>query len=156
MAMRFLQIASIVASGLLVGNEIAVGAFMHPQLYHLDDRVHATSAQAFARIYGRVMPFWYAAVLVLTGAVALTIRPAWSTSGWLAIASASLWAASIAFTVIGPVPINNSVIRWDLDDLPANWKEQRRRWDQLHGLRMLIILIALICLIASCLEARVQ
>ena len=51
--------------GFLVGNEIVVGAFVQPQLWKLEDAVHARAAQVIARIYGMPAPFWYAATLLL-------------------------------------------------------------------------------------------
>lgn len=45
----------------MVGNELAVSVFVHPSLNRLDDTTHAPVAQSLARIYGKVMPFWYRA-----------------------------------------------------------------------------------------------
>ncbi len=95
MSLLGLYTLAIVASGLMVGNELAVSAFVHPRLRVLDDRTHAAGAQALARIYGAVMPFWYATVLLLTVLTAATMRPAWSGRAWLAVASALLWFCAI-------------------------------------------------------------
>jgi len=142
---------AILASGLMVGNELAVSVFVHPRLRALDDRSHAAAAQALARVYGAVMPFWYAAVLLLTAWIAATMRPVWSTPAWLAVASATLWLCAIVFSLLGPVRINNEVIGWDLQALPTDWKARRQRWDQLHAIRVFLLLGALICLVAACL-----
>jgi uncharacterized membrane protein len=142
---------AIVASGLMVGNELAVSAFVHPRLRALDDRSHAAGAQALARIYGAVMPFWYATVLLLTVLTAATMRPAWSGRAWLAVASALLWFCAIVFTLLGPVRINNEVISWDLRALPTDWKSRRQQWDRLHAVRVCILVAALVCLVVACL-----
>ena len=143
---------AIVVSGLMVGNELAVSAFVHPRLRGLDDRSHAAAAQALARVYGAVMPFWYVAVLLLTAGIAATMRPLWSRPALLAVASVMLWICAIVFTLLGgPVRINNEVIGWDLQALPRDWKARRQRWDRLHALRVCLLLAALICLIAACL-----
>lgn len=147
----FLHVAAVVIAGLMVGNELAVSVFVHPSLNRLDDTAHAPAAQSLARIYGKVMPFWYALVLILTTAVATNVRPAWSEAWWLAIVSAALWVLSIVFTLIGPVPINNQVIGWDLDRLPPEWKDLLKRWNQLHAVRVALVLAAFVSLVTACL-----
>lgn len=151
----FLDVTTVVITGLMVGNEFAVSAFVHPSFSQLDDTAHAPSAQSLARIYGRVMPFWYALVLILTVAVAINLRLARSEALWLAIVSATLWVSSIVFTLIGPVPINNQVINWDLEHLPPNWKDLRSRWDRLHAVRVAILFAAFVCLVSACLMMEV-
>lgn len=151
----FLDVTTVVITGLMVGNEFAVSAFVHPSFSQLDDTAHAPSAQSLARIYGRVMPFWYALVLILAVAVAINLRLARSEALWLAIVSATLWVSSIVFTLIGPVPINNQVINWDLEHLPPNWKDLRSRWDRLHAVRVAILFAAFVCLVSACLMMEV-
>lgn len=151
----FLYVTTVVITGLMVGNEFAVSAFVHPSFSQLDDPAHASSAQSLARIYGKVMPFWYALVLILTVAVTINLRLAQSEALWLAIASATLWVSSIVFTLIGPVPINNQVINWDLAHLSPNWKDLRSRWDRLHAVRVAIVFAAFVCLVSACLMMKV-
>jgi hypothetical protein len=96
------------------------------------------------------MPFWYALTLLLTIAVTLVAHTTRSIPWWLALASAALWAIMIVYSLLLPVPINNQVARWQPDSLPANWRDLRRRWDLLHAIRVVFLVIALILLIASC------
>lgn len=142
----FLYVTTIVIAGLMVGNEFAVSAFVNPSFSQLDDTAHAPTAQSLARIYGRVMPFWYALVLILTVAVSINLRLA---------RSEALWLSSIVFTLIGPLPINNQVIGWDLEHLPPNWKDLRSRWDRLHAIRVAILFAAFVCLVNACLIMKV-
>ncbi len=151
----FLYVTTIVITGLMVGNEFAVSAFFHPSFNQLDDTVHASSAQSLARIYGRVMPFWYVLTLILTVAVTINLRLARSETLWLAIMSTILWLSSIVFTLIGLVPINNQVINWDLEHLPPNWKDLRSQWDRLHAVRVAIVFAAFVCLVSACLMMKV-
>lgn len=151
----FLSDTTIVIAGLMVGNEFAVSAFVHPSFSQLDDTAHAAAAQSLARIYGRVMPFWYALVLILTVAVSINLRLARPDALWFAIVSATLWLSSIVFTLIGPLPINNQVIGWDLEHLPPNWKDLRSRWDRLHAIRVAILFAAFVCLVSACLIMEV-
>lgn len=39
-------------AGILVGNEIAVAAFIHPQLYRMSGKVHAQAASVLASALG--------------------------------------------------------------------------------------------------------
>lgn len=145
------QTLTLLVASLMVGNEIAVGAFVHPQLYKLDDKTHAAAAQVFARVYGAAMPFWYGLTLVLTIAIALLIRQS-GIPFLIAILSAVLWLVSILLTVTQLVPINNQVSGWGAE-LPPDWKHLRRRWDGLHRVRVFILMGALLCLTIACLTA---
>ena len=131
--------------------------FFHPLLTRLEDSVHAKAAQALARIYGKVMPFWYAATLITTALVAYKLRPPSPASPfWFAVTAALLWLLSIVYTLIGPAPINTEVTRWNLEALPENWKERRRLWDQLHRLRIVGLIIAFVCLSVACVRAATR
>lgn len=146
---EILNVVAIIVAGLMVGNELAVAAFVHPTLNKLPDAVHLPAASALARVLGRYMPFWYILVSLLTLALGL-IR--WQQtadlSTWFA-ASAVLWLLVIGFTVTMLVPINNRIASWEKFTAPADWKTSRNRWDQLHRLRVLLLTIALAFLIVG-------
>jgi hypothetical protein len=95
------------------------------------------------------MPFWMTGTLGLHLVVlALTWR--WpSACSILLIAAALLWLAIIVFSLLGPVPINNRVKAWDLHRLPPDWREQRRRWDRLNAIRVILIALAFLALVLS-------
>ena len=57
----------------------------------------------------------------------------------------------IVYTVLLPLPINNQVVHWQPESLPADWRELRRRWDALHAVRVGVLGLALVLLVASCL-----
>ncbi len=144
------EVAAIVVAGTMTGNEIAVAVFFHPGISRLEDTVHARVAQTLAKALGAVMPFWYALTFLLSLAVTFLTHPAWSGPWWMALGSAALFASMIIYTVLLAVPINNQIARWQLNSLPADWRELRRRWDALHAIRVGFLLVALILLIASC------
>ena len=149
MQSHVLDVLTILAAGLMTGNELTVALFLHPTLSGLPDAVHATAARAFARLFGRVMPLWYALVLLLSVAETWLHWPLTSLGTRLLLTSSVLWLLTIVFTVIFPVPINNRVAVWDLENLPQNWRVERQRWDRLHAIRVAMLLIALVCLIAG-------
>jgi hypothetical protein len=135
-------VALLVVVGLF-GSELAIAAFVHPALTRLDD---ATHARAGARTLGAAMPFWYALALILTLLEAWLVQAPGSTARGLAFCAAGLLAASVAFSLLGPVRINNRVIGWRLDALPADWREQRRRWDRMHEVRVGVLAAAALLL----------
>lgn len=151
--MVWLAIATITVAALMVGNELTVAAFLHPTLYRLSDEVHATAANAFARLFGRVMPPWYAATLLLTLANLWFRWDSGPSARWPLIVSGVLWLSSILYTLVFPLPINNRVARWNLAALPSNWQEERRAWDSYHRLRVGILLTALFFLILGLLTS---
>ena len=144
-----IETTALIVAGTMVGNELAVGVFVHPCLSQLDGRSHTHSIQALSRIFGRVMPAWYAATLVLSVAVVLMMGKPLSVSWWLACVSAVLFAICIGYTIFGLVPINNRVSEWNLNELPSNWREQRQLWDRRHRVRIVLLVAALILLTVS-------
>jgi uncharacterized membrane protein len=145
-----LETAAVVVAGTLTGSELAVAVFIHPRLSRLEDAVHVRAVQALAKPFGAVMPFWYALTFLLALAVTFVAHTTSSTPWWLALASTALFVLISVYSVLLPVPINNQVVRWQPDFLPANWRDLRRRWDLLHAIRVAFLVIALILLVASC------
>jgi len=142
----------LIVAGALLGNEIAVSAFAHPQISRLDDAAHAASAKALAAVLGRVMPFWYALTLLLSIATTYFLRSTNSAHACGAIVATTLYTLSIVCSIAFLVPINNRIAGLDLAHLPTSWKEDRKKWDRFHRIRVLVLLIALIFLISSVLS----
>jgi anthrone oxygenase-like protein len=154
MALKVLIIfLSLFASGLLVGNELAVAVFIHPVLYSISDEAHVRVAKPLARRLGRSMPFWYAISLVFAILQMLITRAA-SVAWCLCCAAAILLALIIVLTILLPAPINHQIARWNLDQLPTNWLSMRRRWDLYHRIRVLLLMVVLVLLILSALLDR--
>jgi Domain of unknown function (DUF1772) len=86
---------------------------------------------------------------------ALHLSLLWLTWRWPAyhtvflISAVILWIIIVVFSIIGPVPINNRVIAWDVASLPGDWKSQRLRWDTLNAIRVLLIGLAFVALLVS-------
>lgn len=144
-----IEIAAIVAAGMMTGNELAVAVFFHPRISRLEDAVHVRAAQTLAKALGTVMPYWYALSFLLCLGATFVAHAAWSAAWWLSLASTSLFALMIIYTILLPVPINNKVARWQPDSLPPDWRDLRRRWDRLHAVRVGFLAAAFILLAAS-------
>jgi uncharacterized membrane protein len=47
------------------------------------------------------------------------------------------------------VPINNRGKTWTPDNRPADWKQQMKRWDRFHYVRVAVIIAAFAMLAAA-------
>lgn len=135
-----LHVFAILTLGLMCGSELNVGVFAHPTLDGQALDVHVPVRAAFARLFGRVMPFWMVTSTLLNLALLLPFeglnRTAWS---FAAIAFA-IQVFAVLFSIILPVPINNRIMRWTPSALPQDWRVQERRWNALHIFRTLALI----------------
>ena len=147
--MEVLFLILILSTGTLLGNEFSIGAFIHPALSRANDQSFLPAIQVFARLFGKIMPFWMPATLLLH-LILLVLTWSWpALSTVLLLLATLLWVAIIVFSLVGPVPINNRVMDWDLQNLPPDWRQQRRRWDQLNAIRVIMIATAFLTLVGS-------
>ena len=90
--------------GLMCGSELNVAVFAHPTLNRRALEAHIPVRAAFAKLCGRVMPFWMAGSTLLNLLVLLLFEH---------LQGSALRLAAIAFCIqvfaalIFPVPINN-------------------------------------------------
>jgi hypothetical protein len=57
--MHLLDTITITFAGLMVGNELALSAFVNPAVWRLEGGPQAQGLSILARSLGRVMPVWY-------------------------------------------------------------------------------------------------
>ena len=145
--MEVLNVVAIIVAGLMVGSELTIAAFVYPTLDRLPDNIHLPAASALARVLGRLMPFWYILVFLLTLA---EVFIQWHQSGrlpiWIATA-AILWALASVYSITALVPINSRIASRETVTPPADWKTFRSRWDLLHRWRVVLLTIAFAFLI---------
>jgi uncharacterized membrane protein len=152
--LEVLNVTTILISAAMVGNEFAVAAFVHPSFAKIPETAHQAAASSLARVLGRVMPFWYALVLLLSIAdAALKWRYFQELDIWILLACA-LWVIAIVSTIIWLVPINNRVASWTPQSSQMAWREDRKRWDLLHRWRTLLLFAASVCLVIGVLHPR--
>jgi hypothetical protein len=105
----------IISTALLFGNEFSIGFFIHPSLAREDHQAFLPAIQVFARLFGKIMPIWMSATLLLH-LLLLLLTWRWPASHTVFLVSAViLWVIVIVFSVTGPVPINNRVKTWDIN-----------------------------------------
>jgi hypothetical protein len=148
-----IDLIALLVTVLLTGSELAIGVFVHPVLSKLQDAAHAEAAKSLARLLGKVMPFWYAAAMLVV-VVSLLARAIGTWSWWSYSSSAALLAITVPFSLICLVPINNRVAAWDLSALPADWKSDRKRWDQYHAIRIVILGLASVAIALAALFSK--
>jgi uncharacterized membrane protein len=143
------DIATAAVAGLLAGNEFAVAAFVHPQLRKLGHSAHAQTAAPLADVLGKAMPLWYGLALVLILGAAFEHRPVSSGPGLFILMAAVLWAATIVFTITMLVPINNRIAKMNPEHPYDCWLQDRCRWDQLHQVRVALLIMAFVVLLTG-------
>jgi hypothetical protein len=143
------DILAATVTGMMVGNEFAIAAFVHPSLLSLGDLTHARIAARLARILGGAMPYWYGLALLLILGAAYEHRPIADGPGRLIAIAAALWTATIVFTIALLVPINNRIATLNPEQPYPTWLQDRARWDRLHGIRVALLILALLLLLAG-------
>ncbi|WP_446743036.1 anthrone oxygenase family protein [Silvibacterium acidisoli] len=145
--MLYLDLVTILSAGLLIGTEACVSLFINPILWSLDERTQVKGVRMFAARLGKAMPFWYAASLILLVFEAVVRRH--EAAVLLLVAAAMLWTFVILATILFLVPINNRLIR-EAETLPfADMKRQHTRWDLLHRLRVLTLIVSMVCFLVA-------
>ncbi|MEK7953906.1 DUF1772 domain-containing protein [Luteolibacter soli] len=139
----------ITSTALLMGNEFSIAAFIHPSLSKADHKHFIPAIQVFAKLFGKVMPFWMAATLLLHLALAWCMWASHRSAGLFTLYAGFAWAFIVIFSVVFPVPINNRVGRWNPSDLPPNWESERKLWDIYNSVRVAVIGVAFILLIVA-------
>ena len=149
--MHILDIATITIIGLMVGVELTVSLFINPVMRQLDAPLQARSLSLFAALLGRVMPFWYALCLVLL--LAETVLRHGTPAFAPLLISAVVWAVTILYTVLFLVPINNRIAALQATNPIEDWLPSHGRWNRLHLLRIVAILIAFLLTLHAILSA---
>lgn len=139
--MTALHIVSVCVIGFVASAEFGSWAFVHPVLRRLPARYWLQVEQGLLRTFGRVMPVGMTAAPILAGSTAASADGLPATVAW--VATAALLVALVT-TIAVNVTINVATGRWDPDNPPDNWRQQRRRWEQFQGLRATLQLIGFV------------
>lgn len=143
----FLNLATTLCIGLMIGTEFAVSVFINPILEKLDDRTRLTAIRLFAARLGAAMPFWYALGLVLLLAETILLRH--QPQFLLLALAAGIWVAVIILTLLFLVPINNRLARLGPDAVPAPAFKEHTAWDSMHRLRVAALATAMVLFLVA-------
>lgn len=142
--MHLLDTITITFAGLMVGNELAVAAFFNPAAWQLESTPQAQALSILAGTLGRVMPVWYGLCLALLVLESFLHR---HQGALIPLLTATLiWVGVIIFTIRALVPINNRIASLNTAAPTPGWKEDHKRWDSLHRVRILLLASALLAL----------
>src|SRR5579862_8719539 len=142
--MHLLDTITITFAGLMVGNELAVSAFVNPAIWLLESGPQARGLSILARSLGRAMPVWYGVCLALLAFEAFLHR---HEAIFVPLITATLiWTGVIVFTIGMLVPINDRIASLNTAGPAYEWKRDHKKWDSLHRIRILLLTVALLAL----------
>jgi uncharacterized membrane protein len=142
-----LEVVTTVIVGLMVGVEFSVAFVMNPILNALPADSSQLGHAHAGRMLGTVMPVWYIGSLVLA--------VVWAVAGWhhhgagLVVTAGALLLLSVVMSILLLVPINNLNKTWTPENRPVDWKQQLRRWERFHYIRVAVIIAAFALLVVA-------
>ncbi|MFB8404267.1 anthrone oxygenase family protein [Streptomyces sp. NPDC055912] len=142
-----LEVFTTVVVGLMVGVEFSVAFVINPIFNALPEDSGQLGRAHGGRMLGAVMPVWYIGSLVLAAV--------WAVAGWgqggagLVVTAGVLLIVSVIMSILLLVPINNRGKTWTPENRPADWKDQMKRWDRYHYVRVAVIIAAFTLLVAA-------
>jgi uncharacterized membrane protein len=142
--MRLLDTITIVTAGLMIGNELAISAFVNPAVWRLENGPQAQALSILARSLGRVMPVWYSLCLGLLALESFLHRRQAALVPLLA--ATLIWAGVIVFTIGMLVPINDRIASLNTAAPAPEWRHDHKKWDYLHRVRIALLAVALFVL----------
>ena len=143
-----LQVFTTVVVGVMVGVEFSVAFVMNRILGALPEDSGQLGRAHGGRMLGAVMPVWYITSVVLV-AVWVVVGGSDEQGTGLVVTAGALLVLSVIMSLVLLVPINNRGRTWTPENRPADWKEQMRRWDRYHYVRVAVIVAAFAVLVAA-------
>lgn len=144
--MDVLGFITLTITGFTSCAEFGSYAFVHPVIRRLPQEHHIRVEQGLLKTFGRVMPVLMTLCVILSIAYAISLTSDEGVARVVRWTSAGSFALGLISTIIVNVPGNLAVGRWDADNLPANWKELRNRWEVFQGLRSWLFLLGFVLL----------
>ena len=141
---------AVLLAGVLTGSELTSWGIVHPTLWKLDHAEQVRAEKLMYRRFASIDPFVMTATIVACFVAATGLHSSWSA---LAIAAGVCYAVMLAITLVGNMPINLRVFRWDEQHGdPVEWRALRRRWDHLHSARVLLDMAGFVLIIFAVLH----
>jgi len=137
-SIRFLN---ILVAALLAGVSLGIWIGFNP--VHLSPSTYLEQQQNMLQALQVLMVslvFMATLITILSAFLQKSNRPVFSAL----LVAAGFFVACILITRFGNKPIDDLVITWTVDSMPANWTELRDSWWSFHKMRTITELIALI------------
>ena len=148
MLLKTVRLANLLLAGTLAGNELGTWAAVHPAAEKLGPPERLRAEQELTRRFGAIMPAWMGAALVSSFLATLLSR---GSAGFRATLFGTLcFAAMLASTRLGNVPINDRTLELTEDDI-EEFERLRDRWGRLHTLRVALTMAGLGALVSGAL-----
>jgi uncharacterized membrane protein len=142
-----LYLFAVLALGLMCGSELNVAAFAHPRLEGQRPELRILLRSSFAKLFGRVMPFWMAGSTLLNPLLLLPFEHLNKSARHSAAIPLAIQVFAVVFSLVGPVPINNRIAKWTPESVPDDWMASERRWDTYHWVRTSALIVAFALLV---------
>jgi hypothetical protein len=141
---------AVLLGGVLSGSELTSWGMVHPTLWKLEHAEQVRAEKLMYRRFASVDPFVMTATIAACFVAATGLH---GTGSALALAAGACYAVMLAITLFGNMPINLRVFRWDEEHGdPVEWRTLRRRWDRLHGARVLLDMSGFVLIILAALH----
>lgn len=128
--------SAVLLSGVLTGSELTSWGVVHPTLWRLEHGEQVRAEKLMYKRFGSIDPFLMTATTTACFVAASGLH---GRSRALAFTAGGCYATMLAITLIGNMPINLRVFRWDeAGGDPEEWRRLRRRWDRIHTARVLL------------------
>lgn len=148
MLLKTIRSVNLLLAGMLAGNELGTWAAVHPALEELNPAERLRAEQALTRRFGAIMPAWMGSALASCFAAALSSR---GSAGFRSTLLGTLcFAAMLASTRLGNVPINDRTLELTEDDI-GEFERLRDRWGRLHTLRVALTTVGFAALVSGAL-----
>jgi hypothetical protein len=126
--------SAVVLAGVLTGSELTSWGIVHPTLWRLEHKEQVHAEKLMYKRFGSIDPFLMTAT---TAACFVAASGLPGSSKTLALTAGGCYTTMLAITLLGNMPINLRVFRWDEEyGDPKEWRRLRRRWDRLHNVRI--------------------
>lgn len=155
MVLFVLELAMLLCTALMVGQEFSGWAVVHRSLNQLPFEHNQPAEQAIYRGYGRLMPVLMPLTSVLAIASLLALPGPRGISFALTALGIGCLLVALGITLGGNMPINRQIWAATPEMDPDVWWTLRRRWDRWHSVRLPFELAALTLLIGGGLLAPI-
>jgi hypothetical protein len=140
MTSTIIRFLNIFIAALLAGTSFGIWIGFNP--LHLSPSTYVEQQQNTIRALNALMISLVFIATAVTIGSALLLR-AHKPAFIMLLLAACLFIACILISRFGNQPINNSILSWKADALPANWTDLRDRWWSFHIMRTIAELAAL-------------